>query len=290
MEHARPGGFPLNGLCSVFGVLSLVLVATIAKGEGPPRGSLLERVTARIEPTQLKISLDRGRQRTEFRATVIAKRGGDLTLLTAGHCLGADDANQVVRIHRKGEALNGMVVGVVRNPVFRPPPTTDIPGADNALAVVRLDLNEPKVAAFVGDLQIADLTDAQIPGPAGRVVTVVMIDQFGKEHVVKGGNFSNPRWLEWGPAFRPVGGDSGSGVFVVRRTAEGDPQPVLVGVVVDRSEQGGGASLVDRKSRWVGQALAERGPTPRPVREPGPLPLERSSDRPGSANPTLNSD
>jgi hypothetical protein len=212
----------------------------------------------------LKINLDRGQQRTQFRATVIAKRGGDLTLLTAGHCLGPDDADRVVRINRRGETLNGKVVRVVRNPVFRPPPTTDIPGADNALAVVRVDLNEAQTAAFVGDLRTAEVTNGPIPGPGGRVVTVVMIDQFGKEHVVKGGNFSNPRWLEWGPTFHPVGGDSGSGVFVVKRGSQGAPVPVLVGVIVDRSERGGGASLVHRKSRWMAQALTEPDPTPPP--------------------------
>jgi hypothetical protein len=254
----------LKKLGRILGVMSLVLVATAANGQEAAPGSLLERVLAQIEPTQLKLTLDRGRQRTQFRATVIAKQGGDLTLLTAGHCLGPDDDGQVVQIQRGGETIKGKVVRVVRNPVFRPPPTTDIPGADNALAVVRLDLNEAKTTAFVGGLRTADLTDVPIPGPAGRVVTVVMIDQFGKEHVVKGGNFSNPRWLEWGPTFHPVGGDSGSGVFVVRRTPEGDPQPVLVGVIVDRSERGGGASLVHRKSRWMDQALAEPDPTPPP--------------------------
>ncbi|MEO6811455.1 MAG: hypothetical protein ABI353_20275, partial [Isosphaeraceae bacterium] len=105
----------MNGLCSVFGILGLALIATTANAEGPPPGSLLERVLARIEPTQLKINLDRGRQRTEFRATVIAKRGGDLTLLTAGHCLGPGDSDRVVRINRGGETLAGKVVKVVRN-------------------------------------------------------------------------------------------------------------------------------------------------------------------------------
>ena len=100
-----------------------------------------------------------------------------------------------------------------------------------------------------------------------------MVDQFGEAHVVKGGNYSNPRWLEWGPAYRPVGGDSGSGVFVLRRKPDGTIVPILVGVVVDRSERGGGASLVHPKDKWV-QAATEAG------QAQGVIGLSRQPSRP----------
>jgi len=82
-----------------------------------------------------------------------------------------------------------------------------------------------------------------------------MIDGHGVEHAVRAGNYSNPRWLEWGPAYRPIPGDSGGGVFVVREGPDGRPRPILIGIIVGRDDKGGGASLVSLDQRWLAEAL-----------------------------------
>ena len=66
------------------------------------------------------------------------------------------------------------------------------------------------------DAVTRELAAWAIPEPTGKTLTVGMIDQFGRSHTLKAGNYSNPRWLEWGPTYRPAPGDSGSGVFVIR--------------------------------------------------------------------------
>ena len=88
-----------------------------------------------------------------------------------------------------------------------------------------------------------EVAAAPVPEPAGGRAVVVTIDQKDKERVVRAANYSNPRWLEWGGAYRPIPGDSGSGVFVRRKEADGSETLVLIGNVVVRSEKGGGAGL-----------------------------------------------
>jgi hypothetical protein len=201
-----------------------------------------------VRETQLTLMMDRGGKRTQLQGTVIARDGRTLTVLTAAHGLGPKDVGEAIRLKQGGGVASGRVEKADRNPFYRPPPTTDIPGADNVIVRVRLDEGGSLDPAQV---RAAEFAGWAIPDPGGQLVTVQMIDQFGAGHTVKGGNYSNPRWLEWGPAYRPVGGDSGSGVFVQRRKPEGTTGPLLVGVVVDRSERGGGASLVHAKDRWV---------------------------------------
>ena len=65
----------------------LVLGAAVAAGEEAPRP--LERVVAELRATQVTLTLDRGPHRARFQATVIAKREGEVTVLTAAHCLSA---------------------------------------------------------------------------------------------------------------------------------------------------------------------------------------------------------
>jgi hypothetical protein len=50
-------------------------------------------------------------------------------------------------------------------------------------------------------------------------------------------------------------------VFVLRSRPDGGAGPILIGVVVDRSTRGGGASLIHRKERWVDAAL-KSAPSP----------------------------
>ena len=83
-----------------------------------------------------------------------------------------------------------------------------------------------------------------------------MIDQKGVEHLVKAGNYSNPRLLEWGSSYKPIPGDSGSGVFVMSGGTNGQqPRPILIGIIVSSDDRGGMASLISREMRWVADEL-----------------------------------
>lgn len=201
-----------------------------------------------VRESQVTLSIDRGGRKTQLQGTVIAREERTLTVLTAAHGVGPKDVGQSIRLKQGGGTATARVEKADCNPFYRPPPTSDIPGADNVIVRIRLDEGG---TLDPSQLRAAEVTGWAVPEPNGQLVTVQMIDQFGTGHTVKGGNYSNPRWLEWGPAYRPVGGDSGSGVFVLRRKPDGKVAPVLVGVVVDRSERGGGASLLHGKDRWV---------------------------------------
>ncbi len=115
--------------------------------------------------------------------------------------------------------------------------------------------------AVWNDLAPASISVDIVPDPDGETLPIVSFDQFEKIHAVRAGNYSNPRWLEWGDTYRPIPGDSGSGVFVLRRHENGSLQPILIGVVTDRSQLGGGGSVISRRHAWIAQAL-------RPAREP----------------------
>jgi hypothetical protein len=82
-----------------------------------------------------------------------------------------------------------------------------------------------------------------------------MIDGRGVEHALRAGNYANPRWLEWGPDYRPVPGDSGGGVFALVRGSDQSVRPVLIGVIVGQSGPGGGASLISLQQAWLAKAL-----------------------------------
>ena len=152
------------------------------------------------------------------------------------------------------------VVAAARNPGYGRLPG-GYPGADNALALVKLDPDDPDQATFRDATRVAEVADRLAFGRDGQVRTVVAIDQRERAHAFRAGNYDNPRWLQWGPSYRPIPGDSGSGVFAYRIADDPDeePVPVLVGVVTDRDQLGGGASLVARELPWLAEALRRAG-------------------------------
>ena len=236
-----------------------LMVAAVA---GAPTAS------EQIRATQLTLVVVNGRAVSTFRATLLARSPDSLTILTAAHCLDdGDDGARVVLSQpgREGRAT-GKVARVFRNPDYLPHLAGPAPGADNAIAVIDLD---PDRAGFLDSLAAADLVTWPSPGRDGQVTSLRVQDQRGVEHAVRASNFSNPRWLEWGPAYRPIPGDSGSGMFAVVADRDGAEHPVLIGALVDRSREGGGGSLVCKRYRWVAQALAAAAspkPTPAPAR------------------------
>ncbi len=225
------------------------LLCTLALGwNDTPRVDLIE---PGIAPTQITATFVHDHTRTLFRATVVARKGPSITILTAAHCLGPAEIGSRIQIFQDKAVASGQVQAVVRNPNYRPAPSGDIPGADNALARIKLD----EVGDFpLESLKTAELVNWAVPDPDGELVTIQTIDQFGQPHKVKAGNYTNPRWLEWGPTYRPVPGDSGSGVFIVR-TSRGKKNLLLIGSVVDRSQRGGGASVLHLRDRWLREAL-----------------------------------
>ena len=216
-----------------------------------------ERTTPDLGSTQVSVTIIKGSTRRQFRATVMAKGDGTLTLLTAAHCMMPGDAGGPAILTLGAEAIEGTVLEVVRNPSYRAGlDQQEAPGADNAVAQIRIKPgNAPEAEALEALRPAPALTVHPVPAPSGQVVEIHAFDAKGREHAVRAGNFSNHRWLEWGPAYRPIPGDSGGGVFVFRRAPDGHPRPVLIGVVVDRSDTGGGASLVSREQPWLARAL-----------------------------------
>jgi hypothetical protein len=211
-----------------------------------------------IRETQVSLEIESERQRNRFRATVLSKDGDRLTVLTAAHCLSAKDLGKTVHVSHGGNSFTGRVGAVVQNPSYRHAQYGDSPGADNAIAVVENIAWEDADAAWFRGLKTAEVAAWPVSDLGGRPVPARIEDQFGKEHVVRAGNFSNPKWLEWGPSYRPLPGDSGSGVFIFPRNGDGKPRPTLIGVVVDRSDLGGGASVVSRRYRWLDEAAPAR--------------------------------
>ena len=229
----------------------ILLLATLLAPFDGPTNSKPDPIAPGIRETQVTGMFVHDHTRTQFRATVIGKDGPRLTILTAAHCLGPAEVGSPIRFSRGDAALVGRVEAVVRNPNYRATPSGDVPGADNALALVRV---EEGGTLPLDALKTAEMVSWPVPDFDGGIVTVQTIDQFEAPHVVKAGNFSNPRWLEWGPVYRPIPGDSGSGMFVVRASGDGSSQVLLIGPVVDRSDKGGGGSLVNRKDRWFDAA------------------------------------
>jgi hypothetical protein len=193
-----------------------------------------------------------------FQATVIEQDGTDLTHATAGHAI-ADFGEAPWRavVKHGDRTFPGRVRSWIYNPAYEPERPDAVPGADNAILELRLapadDLSNEALKA----IGVANVIAEQTPEPAGQTVLIWTIDQFGEAHRLRAGNYSNPKWLEWGRIYEPVPGDSGSGVFMAIPDSQGKLRPTLTGVVVDRAMVGGGASLVTR-STWP------RPPRPRP--------------------------
>ena len=239
--------------------------------------------------TQVTVLVDREGSRRRFRATAVRVGAESLTVVTAAHCISeADRGWPVALLLDRNVVVEGLVGPVARNPSYRPNQPREIPGPDNAVATFRFRFGTPDAAtapaageptprpnldpaaerAFRAIRPIGAVSTRFYPAPGGGAVAIRTIDGRGVEHAVRAGNHSNPRWLEWGPAYHPIPGDSGGGVFVVAPGADGTPRPVLIGVIVGRDDRGGGASLLCLDQPWMTRALAaaSTSPTPSPER------------------------
>ncbi len=237
--------------------LRLTFVLTFA---APLARGMAEDPTPDLLKTQVSVEIDRGNVRRLFRATVLDRQEASLTLLTAAHCLNPEDVDgpALVRPGGRGETWGATVLSLSRNPSYRDGPLREAPGADNAVVRLRVEPRSARSAAF-RELRTAEVVaERPIPGPAGQTLAVRAFDARGTEHAVRAGNYANPRWLEWGSAYRPIPGDSGGGVFYLRKGTDGQVRPVLIGVVVERSDRGGGASLISRQQAWLAEALPTR--------------------------------
>ncbi|WP_435009382.1 hypothetical protein P12x_000633 [Tundrisphaera lichenicola] len=233
--------------------LVVMILSCLVTREAP--GADIE--TPGLRATQVTVAIERDGSRRQFRATVMARADETMTLLTAAHCLSAEDQGGPALLILDGsEIVEGTVLSIIRNPSYRVHDGREVPGPDNA--VIRLGFEgskRPGGPAFQAIQPAPALSARCFPGPVGQTVAVRMIDGRGVEHAVRAGNYSNPRWLEWGPAYKPIPGDSGGGVFVVREGSDGKPRPILIGIIVGRDDKGGGASLVSLDQRWLSDAL-----------------------------------
>jgi hypothetical protein len=234
-----------------------VTLLLIAQGEKTPDAAA-PTGTELIRSTQITVIVEDGRKLTKFQATVLARSHEHLTILTGAHCLAntEDGLPLVITQPRASVALRGKVARVWRNPHYQPGANGPTSGADNALAILDVAPANDKQRQFLDALTLANLVEWPALSRDGQVLDVTVHDQKGVEHVVRASNYSNPRWLEWGPAYQPIPGDSGSGLFVVLRDSKGVDHVILVGSLVDRSREGGGGSLVCKRYPWVAQALA----------------------------------
>ena len=245
------------------GLACLAAIAALANAADPPRE------TPGLKETQVSIALERGRTRREFRATAMAVEGDVLTVMTAAHCVSDADKDGPALFLRDGEVVEGTVLSVVRNPSYREKPGAkastpgEVPGPDNAIARFRFrPSNKAAEQAFRTIRPAQALSGRAYPGPSGQAVAVHMTDQHGVEHGLKAHNLGNPRWLQWGPSYKPVPGDSGGGVFALQPLADGTSRPVLIGVIVGNDPFGGGASIVSRDQKWIADALPKPAPSP----------------------------
>jgi hypothetical protein len=240
-----------------FGLLALglVLLARPSSGDEPAKP------TPGLLATQLTISFRRDGtrpQRRQFQGTVVRKSEQQITVITAAHCLAPSDEGLAAILKVGEEVLDAKIVAVVRNPSYQgEDDDRELPGPDNAVARFQIvkPANRATEAAFKSIRPASGLAANDVPRPAGQTLQVRMIDGQGVEHAVRAGNYANPRWLEWGPGYRPVPGDSGAGVFTLVRTQDQTAQPVLIGVIVGQSGPGGGASLVSLRQEWLAKAL-----------------------------------
>jgi hypothetical protein len=213
--------------------------------------------TPGLKATQVTVTIEKARKQRRFRANVLARKDDELIILTAAHCMSDDDKDGPVILLIDGEVIEGTVASIVRNPAYRTHQNQEIPGADNAIA--RLKMNRPTnksaLKAYESLKPVPGLTARSFPSPEGQTVSVHMIDGHGVEHALKAGNHRNPRYLEWGPSYMPIPGDSGGGVFVLRKVPDGDPQAILIGIIVGHDDRGGAASLVSREMSWIAEEL-----------------------------------
>lgn len=240
----------------------LLLIIAVCVAQASSRGSAAppEDATLRIADTQLTLRVERARGR----ATVIRITGNRLTVVTAAHFLSAKDVDTDIVIQRGEEILTGRVLTVAQNPNFhwaRSKNPNDLTagstlGVDTAVATINVEPHNEAERRLFESIRAADMTIAPFPGVAGQIVPVHIVDQFEKEHVVRAGNHLNPKCLAWGRStYDPQHGDSGAGVFVLRRSQAGTLSPVLIGNVSQSDGRGGIASLAHRSDPWIRDAL-----------------------------------
>jgi hypothetical protein len=240
----------------LIGRLVVIVLTSLVAGKAPGGEETSIRETPHLRATQVTVAIERNGTRRQFRATVMARADDSLTVLTAAHCLSEEDRNGPAMLVLDGETREGIIESVVRNPSYRANNVREVPGPDNAVARLRFEAGRrPEGSAYRAIRPAPALTARSYPGPGGQTISVRMIDGHGVEHAVRAGNYSNPRWLEWGPAYKPIPGDSGGGVFVVREGPDGQVRPILIGIIVGNDERGGGASLVSLEQRWLADAL-----------------------------------
>jgi hypothetical protein len=214
----------------------------------------------------------RANQTVRFRGTVVERRERRMVISTAGHGvadIGGDSFKLFLKIGPN--EIPFRIITKTFNPNYRLNKLEYVPGADNAALTIELEPSQtPEALAAISAIKPAAIVPDQTPSPGGRPVAIWVVDQFDRLHALRGGNFNNPKWLEWGPAYAPVPGDSGSGVFVAWPTRGGAIEPRLAGVVIDRAAAGGGASLVTRDSWPNRDDEADPPPkTPQPVSPDG---------------------
>jgi hypothetical protein len=241
-----------------------VLAAPAEGGDLPPQPSPSPiadtQVTLRIIPLQ-------------GRATVIAIDGPALTVVTAAHVLTPDDLGRFIHLRHRDRPLSGRVTAVWRNPGFHPVRSRSNPhersadgtlGVDTAIAVIAIDLVGAADRRVFEQIRAADIAPQPIPGRSGQLVPVHIVDQNGEEHVLRAGNQLNPKSLAWGRrSFDTQRGDSGAGVFALARKAEGEPWPILIGVVSQTDDRGAIATVIHRHEPWIEEALAHTSARPK---------------------------
>jgi len=242
-------------------------VGMIARAEDLRPGPVPAAPSTAIAETQLTLRLDPFRGR----GTVVSISDETLTVVTAAHVVDAEDVGKTVLISQQ-RRLRGRVVAVARNPLFRPVRSRyrrelsadRTLGVDTAVVAIAVDLHDASDRLAFKRIKAADLTPQTIPGRPDQVLPVRIVDQDGEEHVVRVGNHLNPKCLAWGRGnFDTKPGDSGAGVFLVRKSPAGEPSPVLIGVVSQTDERGAIASLVHRDEPWIEDSLARPQAGPR---------------------------
>ena len=199
-------------------------------------------------------------RQVSFQGTVIDRSDEPprLVVVTAAHGLFplGEGTPIAVRPVSGGVTLRGAVESAVPNPGYKPVRSRDSRsaqrfqgaiGSDNSVLTVRLKLGgDDEERRTFRALRTVPVTAQPVPARSQvGVLTVHVVDRNGVEHVVKGGNSLNPKWLAWGARYRPRPGDSGAGVFLVADSPESSagPRAVLIGNVVASDDSGGIAAL-----------------------------------------------
>lgn len=198
-------------------------------------------------------------RRVSFQGTVIDRcdEPPRLIVVTAAHGLFPLGEGTPIAVRPVGGAvtLRGTVESAVPNPGYKPVRSRDprsvqrfqgAIGSDNSVLTFRLKLDDDEARRSFRALRTMPVTARPVPGRTQiGVLTVHVVDRNGVEHVVKGGNSLNPKWLAWGARYRPRPGDSGAGVFLVADSPESSagPRALLIGNVVASDDSGGIAAL-----------------------------------------------